>query len=106
MAAHRVRALLIGRESYESYGVAKFSRDAKLRILADADNLGRSVPIPGAPANSLINTMASARWKGVGVRAELFQQSAGRGEKPLKRLVLRGRGCHRAEATVLMRGPV
>jgi hypothetical protein len=35
---------------------------------------------------------------------ELFQQFAASGEKPLKRLDIRGPALHRAEATVLMRG--
>ena len=35
---------------------------------------------------------------------ELFQQFAAPGEKPLKRLDLRGPAFHRAKAPVLMRG--
>jgi hypothetical protein len=48
--------------------------------------------------------VASARWKDVVVGFELFQQFADPGEKPLKRLDLRGPGFHRAEAMVLMKG--
>jgi len=106
MAVHQVRALLIGRGSYESCGVAQFSRNADLCILADAETLGRFGLMLRAAATPLNNTVALARWKGAVVRAELFQQFAARCEKPLKRLALRCRACHRAEATVLMRGPI
>ena len=41
MAAHRVRALLMGGQACVFYGAAEFSRDTDLLILADADNLGR-----------------------------------------------------------------
>ena len=41
MAAHQVRALLMGGQACVFYGAAEFSRDTDLLILADADNLGR-----------------------------------------------------------------
>jgi hypothetical protein len=41
MAAHRVRALLMGGQACVFYGAAEFSRDTDLLILADAENLGR-----------------------------------------------------------------
>lgn len=41
MAAHRVRALLMGGQACVFYGAAEFSRDTDLLILADAENLQR-----------------------------------------------------------------
>ena len=41
MAAHRVRALLMGGQACVFYGAAEFSRDTDLLILADAANLAR-----------------------------------------------------------------
>lgn len=41
MAAHQVRALLMGGQACVFYGAAEFSRDTDLLILADAENLGR-----------------------------------------------------------------
>src|SRR5712691_8484290 len=41
MAAHRVRALLMGGQACVFYGAAEFSRDVDLAILADAGNLER-----------------------------------------------------------------
>lgn len=41
MAAHRVRALLMGGQACVFYGAAEFSRDTDLLILADAGNLQR-----------------------------------------------------------------
>lgn len=41
MAAHRVRALLMGGQACVFYGAAEFSRDTDLLVLADADNLQR-----------------------------------------------------------------
>jgi hypothetical protein len=41
MAAHRVRALLMGGQACVFYGAAEFSRDTDLVILADAENLER-----------------------------------------------------------------
>jgi len=52
----------------------------------------------------LINTVASARWNSALSLRELFQQFISDAEKPLKRLVNRSSGPHRAKAAVLMRG--
>ena len=41
IAAHRVRALLMGGQACVFYGAAEFSRDIDLAILADTANLGR-----------------------------------------------------------------
>jgi len=41
MAAHRVRALLMGGQACVFYGAAEFSRDTDLLVLADAGNLQR-----------------------------------------------------------------
>jgi hypothetical protein len=41
MAAHRVRALLMGGQACVFYGAAEFSRDTDLMIPADAENLQR-----------------------------------------------------------------
>ena len=41
MAAHQVRALLMGGQACVFYGAAEFSRDTDLLILADAENLAR-----------------------------------------------------------------
>ncbi|HZV34980.1 MAG TPA: hypothetical protein VFB72_10440 [Verrucomicrobiae bacterium] len=41
MAAHRVRALLMGGQACVFYGAAEFSRDTDLAILADAENWKR-----------------------------------------------------------------
>ncbi len=41
MAAHQVRALLMGGQACVFYGAAEFSRDADLLVMADLDNLKR-----------------------------------------------------------------
>jgi hypothetical protein len=41
MAAHQVRALLMGGQACVFYGAAEFSRDTDLLILAEAENLQR-----------------------------------------------------------------
>src|SRR5437773_379015 len=51
----------------------------------------------------LINTGASARWKGALRPSELFQQFVKRHGKPLKRLTTCSAFFHRAKAPVLMR---
>jgi len=42
MAAHQVRALLMGGQACVFYGAAEFSRDTDLLLLSDADNLSAS----------------------------------------------------------------
>ena len=54
--------------------------------------------------DGLINTVASARWNSALSLRELFQQFIPHAEKPLKPLVNRSSGPHRAKAAVLMRG--
>lgn len=44
MAAHQVRALLMGGQACVFYGAAEFSRDTDLLILADPENLQRLSP--------------------------------------------------------------
>ena len=67
---------------------------------------------PGAPINPsafvqckdlLINTVASARWNTALSLRELFQQFISDAQEPLRRLVNRSSGPHRAKAAVLMR---
>ena len=41
MAAHQVRALLMGGQACVFYGAAEFSRDIDLLLRSDADNLER-----------------------------------------------------------------
>lgn len=41
MAAHRVRALLMGGQACVFYGAAEFSRDTDFVLLSDADTLAR-----------------------------------------------------------------
>ena len=41
MAAHQVRALLMGGQACVFYGAAEFSRDTDLVLLSDAGNLER-----------------------------------------------------------------
>jgi hypothetical protein len=41
MAAHQVRALLMGGQACVFYGAAEFSRDTDLLLLSEADNLER-----------------------------------------------------------------
>src|SRR6266478_5559250 len=41
MRAHRVRALLMGRQACVFYGAAEFSRDTDLAVVADAANVAR-----------------------------------------------------------------
>jgi hypothetical protein len=59
----------------------------------------------GAPAASLINTVALARCPRTRRNGELFQQFVCRRRKPLKRLNARTSCFHRAKAAVLMRSP-
>jgi len=73
-------------------------------IVDDPENLGRFARILRASASPLVNTAASARWRGRVVGDKLFQQFARLAGKPLKRLGSRCGAYHRAEATVLMKG--
>ena len=87
-------------------GAAEFSQDTGVRVPGDVEKLGLLAPAFRAFVSPLIDTVALARWRGVAVGLELFQQFPAGGEKPLKRLNPRHSDYHRAKATVLMRASV